>query len=142
MTQVTTTTGKLYEAVLVGPRICLWREATTSVEKRRWSGGFVCRVVTLPCAVTMVACTCEAARFRADGAMGCPHFMPALRWVCSGAAARVQGGESPFAGGAEGTCPEHGVRRDVTGQLSPSLSPLVLGDLSPVSPRVVSKDGV
>ena len=138
MIPLTTTTGKVYEAVLVGARVCLRREATTPAEKRRWWSGYVCRVVTLPCTGQAPACTCEAARFRAGGAMGCPHFMPALRWVCNGGAAGVQGGDSPFAGAASAAVSMRPVHGDVTGQLSPPLSPPVSGDLSPVSPPFVS----
>ncbi len=139
--------GRTYEAAHLGVFVCLWRRAETRAEQRGWQNGLVCRVVTLPCAGYTLHCTCEAARFCASGAWSCPHSMPALRWLFSGGAledsapeAGVQGGGSPFAGAAPAAVLLHPVQRDVTGQLSPLVSPLVSQGLSPASQQAVSME--
>jgi hypothetical protein len=138
--KVLTARGREYDALQIDAYIALWREVNSPAELREWPNGVVVRIVSLPyCDRPYLACTCPRARYGRSGANGCPHAWAAVRWLVEGGACEgVKGGVALFAGGASGTCLHATVPGDVTGQLSPLVSPSVSAKVSPPSPQFVS----
>jgi len=81
--------GREYSVALIGTYVVLWRAVESSTEGREWPSGLVIRLVSLPYTERRdIACTCPRARFGHDGAWGCPHALPALRWLVNGGTAK------------------------------------------------------
>jgi len=135
--------GRCYKVAWMGTLIVLWRPICDKSEARKWPEGIVFRVVSIPNSEQPdLCCSCEFARFHPAGAWACPHGLLAISWLAGDEQTMgVQGGVSPFAGGAGATVSPHCVRGDVTGLVSPSVSPRVLENLPPVPLMTVSKEG-